>query len=1229
MSTARLSYAAAVLAMLTGLLALLGWALGTPVFYTTIPGLPAMTQVTAMGVVLIGAGLLLSGGDLQPSRRNIARVCAFAVLAGVAVVQFALVGKYAPSPATSIVLALLGIALLLLQASRPPVLALGALSVFALTLPLCRLTELLLTLGNDRHVAAGFFATTSLNSALALCLLAGPALFLHPRLPFGRILFSSDPFTQLIRMIMPLGVVVPVVLAVLIEFVVEHESKHTHFAVIAALGLLSALYTALIWRGYEKLQSTTAALQEREKTTRSIMDSLPHAIAVTDKNGQIVNVNDTWREFAALNGADQATSIGNGINYLDSCRKAEGDACAAQALAGIKDVLAQRHDAFAFEYPCHSPEQQRWFLMRANHLRDAHEGLVISHIDVTQRKLAELRTQRDREQQFTLRQMLETVLHGDSLEETLGQCLDQLLAVPWLAILPHGGIHLMAADGEHLELTVARNLPAEVRCSCRHLPLNRCLCGKAAACGQTVFASNVDLRHEVTYPDMEDHGHYCVPMFGLDKQVIGVLVLYVEPGSRPDKEREQFLESAADILASFVLRKRGDDALQNARAALERQQLRLADEVRERTAELVTSEARTRAVLHTMADGVVQIDAAGTILLTNFAVGTMFGYEPEELAGQNVNILMPEPDRSCHDGYLHHYQQTRQAKIVGRQLEVRGRRKDGSTFPLELAVNELVDDAGITFIGVMRDLTLHHEMRRAQQVALEESQRLTNMKSAFLANMSHEIRTPLSAVMGFARISMRENEGRSSQASSVRILEAGEHLLEVINDILDFSKIEAGKLKIEMRPFSLAAVLEASLTYVAEAAKGKGIEVSLTTAEDLPSWVTGDSLRIKQILINLLSNAVKFTQRGQVTLTADRLEGDQLRFSVEDTGIGMTAEQLSRLFDAFEQADSSTSREYGGTGLGLAISRRLAQLMDGSITVDSTPGLGSIFTLTLPLAEALPQPGSAHVQLPGGRRLAGLRFLVADDVETNRLIIDDLLRQEGAQAEYAVNGRDALELLAQRGNEAFDVVLMDVQMPVLDGLDATGEIRKCAPQLPVIGLTAHALADERDRCLAAGMVDHVTKPVDSDALVAAILRHATPTGATQSVAMAAASIVRKPSSESQLVDWAALRSRFNRNERFLHRLASSAMPSLNEADKKLAAGIAQNDYQPLIFAAHTLRGLAGNLFAQRVVDLAKATDNAARREQPEAFALARQLICLLDTLRGELSAFSGATDGAD
>lgn len=1228
MSTARLSYAASILAILIGLLALLGQGLGIPVFYTTIPGLPAMTPVTATAVILAGAGLLLVGGNFHPLRRNFAHACALGVILFAAAFQFVLGGEYTPSPATSIVLTILGVALLLLQKARPPVLMLGALSVFALTLPLCRLTELLFNLGNQRFETAGFFATTSLNSALALSLLAGPALFLHPRLPFGRILFSSDPFTQLIRMIMPLGVIVPVILAVLIEIVVKHESKHAHFAIIAALGLLSALYTALIWRGYERLQSITAALQERERTTHSIMDSLPHAIAVTDANGLILNVNDTWREFAANNGADQRTLIGSGVNYLDSCRMAGGDAYAQQALSGIEDVFARRRDSFALEYPCHSPDRQRWFFMRANRLRDGQEGMVISHIDVTERKLAELRTMRDREQQFCLRQMLETVLRGGSFEETLGHCLDQLLAVPWLAILPHGGIYLRAASDEHLGLTVSRNLPATASDHYCHALFDRCRHGKAAACREEIFANPADQRCGVAYSDMADHGHCCVPMFGQDKQMIGVLVLYVEPGSRPDQEREQFLEGAADILASFVLRKRGEDALQEAQAALERQQLKLADEVRERTAEFMTSEARTRAVLHTMADSVVQIDAAGTILLTNFAVSSMFGYEEEELAGQNVKILMPEPDRSRHDGYLQRYQQTRQAKVVGRQLEVRGRRKDGSTFPLELAVNELVDDAGITFIGVMRDLTLHHEMLQAQQAALEEAQRLANMKSAFLANMSHEIRTPLSAVMGFARINMRENEGRRSQVTCKRILEAAEHLLEVINDILDFSKIEADKLKTEMRPFELAPMLEASLTYVADTAKGKGVEMALAASADLPAWVAGDSLRIKQILINLLSNAVKFTQRGSVKLTVDRVEAANLRFRVEDTGIGMTPEQLGRLFDAFEQADSSTSREYGGTGLGLAISRRLAGLMGGNITVESTPGLGSIFTLTLPLTETLPQSTPARVQLLVTKRLAGLRLLVADDVETNRLIIDDLLQQEGAQAEYAVNGRDALDLLAQCGSAAFDAVLMDVQMPVLDGLDATREIRKCAPQLPVIGLTAHALADERDKCLAAGMVDHVTKPVDPDTLVAAILRHVAHALPPQPAVVVAADLQPEPSSAGQLIDWSVLRARFNRNDDFLRKLALSAMPSIDDAEQKLAAAIAQNDYEILSFAAHTLRGLAGNLFAQKVSDLAKSVHGAARDEQPEAFELAGQLIPLLDVLRAELLAFEHPAEGS-
>ena len=372
-----------------------------------------------------------------------------------------------------------------------------------------------------------------------------------------------------------------------------------------------------------------------------------------------------------------------------------------------------------------------------------------------------------------------------------------------------------------------------------------------------------------------------------------------------------------------------------------------------------------------------------------------------------------------------------------------------------------------------------------------EAERLARVKSEFLANMSHEIRTPLSAVLGLAELGLRDSRGRASAGTFERIRESGQHLLGVINDILDFSRLNAGKLSTEAQPFELAAALERACGLVGEAVQARGLAFALSVAPGLPVWVTGDVQRLQQILVNLLANAVKFTEKGREDLRVTGL-GDELCFAVSDTGIGMDATQIARLFQPFEQADGSTTRRYGGSGLGLAISRDLAQLMGGQITVASTPGQGSRFTLQLPLPAARAALVGADQHRPANdrpQRLAGLRVLAAEDVDVNRLILEAYLSQEGAAVVFAEQGQQVLDLIAQRGAAAFDVVLMDVQMPVMDGFEAVRRLREVAPLLPVIGLTAHALADERDKCLAAGMVQHLTKPIDVQALVAAILQH--------------------------------------------------------------------------------------------------------------------------------------------
>lgn len=673
--------------------------------------------------------------------------------------------------------------------------------------------------------------------------------------------------------------------------------------------------------------------------------------------------------------------------------------------------------------------------------------------DISQRKAFEEEMRMHGEHQSTLRSLIEYTLSPETIDNTLEHCLDKILETSWLKQQNTGGIFVTEPDNNRLKLRAARNLPSTDQA--------------ATGC----------------YLDQCDfNNNYRMPLI-TNMQIKGALVIDVPAGFARDEEKVQFLGSVSNILADFISRKEHESRLAEQRYQLE-------EIIRTRTADLRLSEARTRAIVNTMLDSVIYINPNGIILNVNTAVQDMFGYTEEEMIGNNVSMLMPEPTAANHDGYLLHYMQTRQAHAVGNRREVNARHKNGTVFPIELAVSEMLDDQGTTFIGVVHDLTQQKASNKLAQQALHDAQAAAIAKSHFLANMSHEIRTPLNAVLGMARIGLRDSKDKHSASSFNRILDSGKHLLEVVNDILDFSKIEAGKLRVENRPFLLFPILENVKSFVSAKAEEKGLTLTISMAPNLSEWVTGDSLRLAQILTNLLSNAIKFTDHGEVMLRIAR-EAENIFIMVVDSGIGMNKAQLSRLFQPFEQADNSTTRNFGGTGLGLVISNELAKLMGGDITVDSSPGNGSTFYLRLPLP-AIAAPGNSGYDKPetktAGTRLNGITVLAADDVQINRLILADLLKHEGAHVAMANDGNEVLFKLEEMGINNVDIVLMDVQMPVMDGLEATRRIKAMTPELPVIGLTAHAMAEEKNKCFNAGMVDHVTKPVDADTLVAAILR---------------------------------------------------------------------------------------------------------------------------------------------
>ena len=677
-------------------------------------------------------------------------------------------------------------------------------------------------------------------------------------------------------------------------------------------------------------------------------------------------------------------------------------------------------------------------------------------------------------------------------------------------------------------------------------------------------------------------------------------------------------------------------------------------------------------------------------------------------------------------------------------------------------------------LGWIVDVTELTKIQTALSEAKVAAEDAAKAKAEFLANMSHEIRTPMNAVIGLAHLCLKTDLTAKQRDYVGKIHNAGTSLLSIINDILDFSKIEAGKLDIENVTFELDSVMNNISTMVAQKIQDKGLELLFHVSSDIPHALLGDPLRLGQVLINLLGNAVKFTERGEIRLIGELLErtGDKvkLRFSVKDTGIGMTKEQASRLFQAFSQADTSTSRKYGGTGLGLAISKRLVELMGGSIWVVSEPGSGSTFSFTgwFGLSEATARKvvptrlGSLKVlvvddnaaarevleehlraigaeielvasgteaivavrradadrpfdvllldwRMPGidgvetarriradgslksmpaiiivtafGREevrgeaelagvngflikpvnqstlinvlaeifapehmmaareavkataydLNGLRVLLAEDNAINQQIAVELLEGVGVSVDVANNGREAVEkLLASAGDLPYDAVLMDLQMPEMDGYQATARIR-AEPRLadlPIVAMTAHAMAEERDRCLAAGMHAHITKPIDPELLYRTLMQFYRP---GRAVAVSAKTVDHSPPPDAPF-DVAGLDvvdglRRVAGNAKLYRSLLGQFVEQQADAVSKISASVEQQDFALAERLMHTLKGVSGNLGAKTTNEMAAELEISLRNRDVRSLdaglpRLSIELARTMEAIRNSLAADS-------
>jgi len=500
----------------------------------------------------------------------------------------------------------------------------------------------------------------------------------------------------------------------------------------------------------------------------------------------------------------------------------------------------------------------------------------------------------------------------------------------------------------------------------------------------------------------------------------------------------------------------------------------------------------------------------------------------------------------------------------------------------------------------------------ALKQAREAAEQAARVKSEFLANMSHEIRTPLNALLGLAQLLEGEALSVEQRHLVQRLRTAGRSLLGLVNDILDLSKLESGQLRVEVRTYAPAAVLAQVKSLLGQQALAKGLDFRLEIPAGLSSWLRGDPLRLEQILVNLVGNAVKFTERGGVLIRVSQQEVDtrtvRLRLEVRDTGIGISPEHLAILGTPFTQADGSITRRFGGTGLGLAISKQLVERMGGCVGVDSTLGVGSTFWFELPCERAgandTPPQEATPAERPAGPCLSGVHCLVVDDSPLNREVVERALRREGARATLVADGQQALDCLRAHAQE-IDAVLMDIQMPVMDGLTATRAIRQALglTALPVIAFSANVLAEQRHQAQAAGISDFLAKPVDLDDLVAVLRRWTNPPPAVAPgaagpipipIPIPAPTPAPGPAGFPDIpgVDGRRAARLLDQDWSFFLRLAHRFAADFADATQQTHQALARGEVMAAARRLHTLRGQAGNLGALALAQSAQVLETA-------------------------------------
>ncbi|MBF0381366.1 MAG: response regulator [Magnetococcales bacterium] len=812
----------------------------------------------------------------------------------------------------------------------------------------------------------------------------------------------------------------------------------------------------------QKNSEIIAAYGEANKLRR-IVDNSTNVVVITDVDGNIEYVN---KKFVDVTGYTKEEVLGLNNRILNSGAQSE------QFYQELWNTVLSG-EVWKGEFKNVKKDGSTYYSgSTISSIKDSSGkivNIVANSADITEKKESERKSQ-----WFDLTQSIGNKINALSLmqltlKEVLSRSLELIFSVPWLPDHIQGSVLLKDPKNGELVSTIQVGMPEELLQTCNRVPVGTCLCGKVVSKQKVFFSSHVDeSQAELGCGKIPSHGQYCVPINEND-EIIGVLNIILPADHKKNPMEESFLKSIGQVFAAVINKKRAEERAEELLRELDFQKKTL-DE-------------------HAI---VSATDVGGRIIYVNDKFVSISGYDREELMGQNHRMV--KSDEHPPEFYKELWSTISSGKTW--HGEVKNFAKNGDAYWVRATVVPFLNEKGKPFryVSIRTDVTEMKSLEKHLIVAKEGAEAAGRAKSDFLANMSHEIRTPMNAIIGLSHLCLQTRLTTRQKDYVRKVHNSATSLLRIINDILDFSKIDAGRLDMESIDFTLEEVLGTMSSMVSLKAQEKQLEFLMETAVDIPPSLIGDPLRLGQVLINLTNNAIKFTDEGEIVIYTELLEKDddfvRIQFTVRDTGIGMTTEQIAGLFQSFSQADSSITRKYGGTGLGLTISKKLVEMMGGDIRVESESGVGSKFICDVRLGVS---DQIIEKNLIPAVDLRGMRVLAVDDNESARNVISDYLSSFTFKVNKAVDGKDAIIQVqeAEMAGDPFELIIMDYMMPEIDGISATAKIRNeldLNKKPKVIMATAYGEENVVKRAADEAHVDgFLVKPINQSLLFESIM----------------------------------------------------------------------------------------------------------------------------------------------